>query len=1223
MKQRILGLDTGTNSLGWAIVDRYDDNHYELVKKGVLIFQEGVKVEKGIESSKAAERTSHRALRRQYFRRRLRKIEVLKVLVKHNLCPDLTDEDLKLWHTRKIYPAKPEFMEWQRTSDEEDKNPYHCRYICTSQTLDLNKQEDRYILGRAMYHLAQRRGFLSNRLDNSEDNSEKSTVKKSIKELSEKISEAGCTYLGEYFYKIYKEEGNTAKIRSTYTDRENHYLIEFEAICQKQNLPDDLRQELRRALYFQRPLKSQRQSVGKCTFEKGKARVSTSHYAFEEFRMLSFINNIRICTPYDTDGARPLNAEEIKKMESCFYRKSKPNFDFEDIAKAIAGKGKYMSSGDNTGKPYVFNYRMTQGVSGCPTIAQLRSIFGENWMEGIAETYTLNTRKDGTLKTLEEMADDIWNVLFFFDSEAKLKEFATEKLQLDEKRATEFSKIHLNRDYASLSLKAVRNILPFLRMGMLYSHAVFLGNIPQMVGKDIWNDDAHQQHILDEVARLTNIPADKEQGQRQTTEFCIKNFLMQEYGVPEEKLENLYHPSMIETYPDPRPNKDGVILLGSPRTNAVRNPMAMRSLHQLRKIINSLILEGLIDHSTIVHIEYARELNNANQRAAINQWQRDLEKKHKQYAEAIRELGFEPTKTDILKYQLWEEQKHICLYTGNEIGVKDFLGASPAYDIEHTIPQSVGGDSTQENMTLCDSKFNRDVKKAQIPSQLSNHEAILERIKDWKEKADDLSKQIDKLSHGRSSDKGSNDKRIQKKNRLKIERDYWRGKYERFVMTEVPEGFARRQGAGIGLVSKYAGLYLKSYFKSIDNPERRQIYSIKGATTAEFRKMWGIQDMYEKKSRDSHTHHCIDAIVIACIGKREYDAMGQYYHQQEDFRYGRGDKPHFPKPWASFTEDLKAISEEQIVVHDTPDNMPKKASRKVEVKGHGKVVAKGDSARSSLHNDTYYGAIERDGEVRYVVRRLLSSFEKMSEIENIVDDAVREKVRQAVEGKDFKKAIAEPIYMNKEKGILINKVRCFVPSVKSPLNIRHHRDQSNKEYKQQFHVANDSNYCMAIYEGEVKGKKKRGFKIVNMLEASSHFKWSNAERHNYIVPKHNDDGFELKYLLTVGMQLILQEDLVDMQSTLAMNLLSSRLYTITGISNTSTTTGGITYRYGEVTMKASKEARRATELKAKKGIYKSDEEYRPVIVMNHNQFNALIEGYDFDLTPLGEIKFKK
>lgn len=1219
MKQRILGLDTGTNSLGWAVVDRYDDNHYELVKKGVLIFQEGVKVEKGIESSKAADRTSHRALRRQYFRRRLRKIEVLKVLVRHNLCPALSDEDLKLWHTRKIYPAKPEFMEWQRTSDEEDKNPYHCRYICTSQSLDLNKQEDRYILGRAMFHLAQRRGFLSNRLDNSEDNSEKSTVKKSIKELSKKISEAGCCYLGEYFYKIYKEEGNTAKIRSTYTDRENHYLMEFEAICQKQNLSDELRLELRRALYFQRPLKSQRQSVGKCTFEKGKARVSTSHYAFEEFRMLSFINNIRICTPYDIDGPRPLNADEIKKIESCFYRKSKANFDFEDIAKAIAGKGKYMTSGENTGKPYVFNFRMTQGVSGCPTIAQLRSIFGENWMEGIAETYTQNTRKDGTPKTLEEMADDIWNVLFFFDSESKLKEFATDKLQLDDKRATEFSKIHLNRDYASLSLKAVRNILPFLRMGMLYSHAVFMGNIPQIVGKDIWNDNTHRQHILDEVARLTNIPTDKEQSQRQTTEFCIKDFLMQEYGVTEERLENLYHPSMIETYPDPRPNKDGVILLGSPRTNAVRNPMAMRSLHQLRKIINSLILEGLIDHSTIVHIEYARELNNANQRAAINQWQRNLEKKHKQYAEEIRKLGIEPTKTDILKYQLWEEQKHICLYTGNEIGVRDFLGASPAYDIEHSIPQSAGGDSTQENMTLCDSKFNRDVKKAQIPSQLTNHEDILERIKEWKEKADDLSKQIDKLSHGRSSDKASNDKRIQKKNRLKIERDYWRGKYDRFVMTEVPEGFARRQGAGIGLVSKYAGLYLKSYFKSIDNPERRQIYSIKGATTAEFRKMWGIQDMYEKKSRDSHTHHCIDAIVIACIGKREYDAMGQYYHQQEDFRYGRADKPHFPKPWASFTEDLKAISEEQIVVHDTPDNMPKKASRKVEVKGHGKVVAKGDSARSSLHNDTYYGAIERDGEVRYVVRRALASFEKISEIENIVDEAVREKVREAVEGKDFKKAIAEPIYMNKEKGILINKVRCFVPSVKSPLNIRRHRDQSTKEYKHQFHVANDSNYCMAIYEGTVNGKKKRGFKIVNMLEASAHFKWSNENRCTNIVEAENSANLPWKQTIKIGTNVLLYESSSEELCETCNKELSSRLYKVIGMSSM-LVTGSL---YGIIKLRHTTESRAATEVKSKNGAYKSGEEFRPAITMLHTQFNALIEGQDFDLTPLGEIKFKK
>ena len=66
-KKRVLGLDTGSNSLGWAIVDREESGEHTLVDKGTLIFQEGVKKdEEGIESSKAADRTKHRALQRQY-----------------------------------------------------------------------------------------------------------------------------------------------------------------------------------------------------------------------------------------------------------------------------------------------------------------------------------------------------------------------------------------------------------------------------------------------------------------------------------------------------------------------------------------------------------------------------------------------------------------------------------------------------------------------------------------------------------------------------------------------------------------------------------------------------------------------------------------------------------------------------------------------------------------------------------------------------------------------------------------------------------------------------------------------------------------------------------------------------------------------------------------------------------------------------------------------------
>lgn len=1206
-KKRILGLDTGTNSLGWAVVDQEESGQYTLIDKGVVIFQEGVKIEKGIESSKAAERTEHRALRRQYFRRRLRKIEVLRVLVKYNLCPSLTDEDLNLWKLRKIYPKKDEFMVWQRTNDNEDINPYHCRHICLNEVLNLDRQKDRYTLGRAFYHMAQRRGFLSNRLDATEEK-ESGAVKSSIANLNKEIEESGCQYLGEYFYKLYKEKGNTVRIRTRYTDREQHYKKEFFAICEKQNLPKEMVEELKRALYFQRPLKSQRQNVGKCTFERGKPRCSDSHPMYEEYRMLSFLNNIRIQRPYD-DDIRPLNEEELKKIESLFYRKSKPNFDFEEIAKKIAGKGKYQWTGDiKIDLPYKFNYRMSQGVSGCPTIAQLKEVFGEDWKEGIAETYTLNTKKDGTQKNVDEMVNDIWNVLFFFDSKDKVKEFGTEHLQLDEELAEKFSKIRLSRNYASLSLKAIRNILPFLQSGMIYSDAVFFAKVPAIIGQGIWTE--RKDEILEDLTYTIHM-AMKE---KRRIDEAVKDYLQNNFDLKPGIAEMLYHPSMIETYPDAKPNKDGVVMLGSPRTNAIKNPMAMRSLHEVRKVVNSLIKDGKIGPDTEVHIEYSRQLNNANMRAAINDLQREKDKKHKEYADEIRKLykeatgkDIEPTETDVLKFQLWEEQKHICLYTGKKIGIADFIGAGPSYDIEHTIPRSVGGDSTQMNMTLCSTHYNRFVKKAKLPTELAEHEFIMTRIESWKEHIEELTKQIDRNKKGNEWDKVAKDARIRRKNRLIEELKYWKGKYDRFTMTEVPEDFARRQGAGIGLISRYAALYLKSYFHDTLHPERRQVYSVKGTLTSEFRQMWGIQKKDEKKSRDNHTHHCIDAIVIACIGKNEFNQMGQYFYLLEKYEENEGQKPEFPKPWPTFTQDLKQIAEELLVVHDTLDNMPKKASRVIDTK-KGKKIAKGDCARGSLHQDTYYGAIERDGNIKYVVRKPLSSFASIKDLDNIVDDAVRQAILNAVEGKEFKKAIAEPIYMNKEKGILIKKVRCYTPTVTQPLKIREkkRRDLSRKEYKRPFYVVNDENYMMAIYEG---GKMQ----MVTALDAAEFYKASTDRNVIPTIAPEEYKGRKLKYLVRKGTKILLLEKDEESISTANPKELFKRLYTITKLE-----------KDGRLTLRHNAEARPATDINKFLNAepFRLNADTRPLIHVSLSKFKFLVEGVDFTITPLGEIKLK-
>lgn len=86
--------------------------------------------------------------------------------------------------------GKPDFL-----------SPYHLRSLLVQEEnqLDLEKQENRFILGRALYHIAQRRGFKS-----SKENKE--TVEEDLKEveelhtLSEELKESErikdiCTYI--------------------------------------------------------------------------------------------------------------------------------------------------------------------------------------------------------------------------------------------------------------------------------------------------------------------------------------------------------------------------------------------------------------------------------------------------------------------------------------------------------------------------------------------------------------------------------------------------------------------------------------------------------------------------------------------------------------------------------------------------------------------------------------------------------------------------------------------------------------------------------------------------------------------------------------------------------------------------------------------------------------------------------------------------------------------
>ena len=772
------------------------------------------------------------------------------------------------------------------------------------------------------------------------------------------------------------------------------------------------------------------------------------------------------------DGLRALTEKEIQTIVPLFLRKSKKEFKFEEIAKKLSNSKKnFCYYKDRAECAYRFNYYMDTLVGGCPVIAQLSEAFDvknqiDEWLERACEVYTR-----GSGKNRYEIMNDVWHVLFFFDSEDKLKEFAREKLQMDEEHACLFSKIHLPSGYASLSLKAIRKILPYMKTyGMIYSHAVFLANLPGIVSCKVDKDALLPMLPREDADDIVKAFYDYDPATSaiRTQEEYVKRYIVYKYNLDEKeerKLKKLYHPSMIETFPKVRQQTTGgYYQLGSPRTGSMRNPMAMHSLFRLRHVVNALLKDGKIDENTTIRIEFARELNDSNKRAAIRQWQNERNKQRKAAAERIKEYfgsNYEPSSVDVLKYLLWEEQGHHCLYTGKPIDLADLFDANK-YDIEHTVPRSVGGDSTDENLTVCNSRYNREVKRAQLPSQLADHEQIMERIADWKEKIEKLEKEIRKINTRGISDKEVKDRMIQKRHRLMLERDYWKGKYSRFTMTEVPEGFSRRQGVDISVISKYARSYLKSVF--------RNVYVVKGIATSDFRKIWGIQEEYEKKQRVNHCHHVIDAITIACIGKAEYDRLAQYYHDEERWEWGMDKRrAEFPKPWSTFTEDMKHLDEALLISHYTADNLGKQTRKKL--RKNGKITSQymqGDTARGALHQDTYYGAIERAEEIRYVVRKPLDLLDEKN-VRNIVDDAVREKVEAAIkEHGSLKKAVEAGIWMNQDKRVAIRKVRIYAPQIQRPLHIRLQRDLSSKEYKHKFHVANDSNYMMGIYVGKNK-----------------------------------------------------------------------------------------------------------------------------------------------------------
>jgi CRISPR-associated endonuclease Csn1 len=413
---KTLGLDIGTNSIGWCLVE----DGKKIVGMGSRIFPVGVKedsyAKSGTEESRNAARRTARSIRRGYDRYHQRRDELEQLLASHGM----------MFNKAVSIPTKQLYGLRRRGLDER---------------LEL---ED---LGRILFLLNQRRGFKSNRKDASkgeEAQKELTGMKAAMSELEAKVTATGSRTIGEYFASLFdaqpenwhNENEPVEPIRRRHVNRKL-YQQEFEAIWEKQRqyhpaaLTEELKVQLRdRVIFFQRRLKSAKHLVSKCRFEPDKRVMPKSHPLFQEFRMWQRINDIRVTygdrvNDILTNDERATLAAELGGVKSMTLPQ----------VKKLMGWPKSTTFND-----------IGEKVMGCTTVAAIAEAVGPDWY----------------WKQEPEQRHRLWHTLYFAADDGWVERYAQEKMGMTDEQAIRFAGVKLEQDYGSISHKAASKILPHI-----------------------------------------------------------------------------------------------------------------------------------------------------------------------------------------------------------------------------------------------------------------------------------------------------------------------------------------------------------------------------------------------------------------------------------------------------------------------------------------------------------------------------------------------------------------------------------------------------------------------------------------------------------------------------------------------------------------------------------------------------------------------------------------
>ncbi|OAV72649.1 hypothetical protein Barb6_00936 [Bacteroidales bacterium Barb6] len=686
-------------------------------------------------------------------------------------------------------------------------------------------------------------------------------------------------------------------------------------------------------IFYQRPLKSKKSLISNCPYEYRVYRndsgivervpikcIAKSHPLYQEFRLWQFIHNLRIYERQREVNGKPetdvdITAEFIPTTEDRVKL-----FDWLNNKKEIKQDTLLQSyfkikkkKGDDK-FPYRWNYVEDKEYPCNETRALI-----------LSRLTKLNLSEDFLTK---EMELALWHILYSVEDKEEIKKafksFA-QKHNLDDSFVDQFIKFPpFKKDYGSYSAKAIKKLLPLMRIGKYWDEKAISGNTRSRIlsinerledmrssGKkieDVSDDDIPKQ-VLKSFDKVNGVYSGLN-----TYQACYAV-----YGRHSEASE-------ITKWKTPQDIDD---YLNEFKQHSLRNPIVEQVITETLRVVRD-IWKKYGDFSEI-HIELGREMKNpADKRAKMTTQISENENTNLRMKSLLAELknhndvenvrpyspsqqeilkiyeegvlnsvseipeeiikitkSSQPSQTELVRYKLWLEQKYRSPYTGEIIPLGKLF--TSAYEIEHVIPQSRYFDDSLSNKVICESEVNKLKGNLLGYEFVKNHHGVKVEL--------NFNKTVEIFSINEYEEfvKGNYGKN--------------RGKMKKLLLEDIPKSFIERQLNDTRYISKVVKGLLSNIVREDGEQEAtsKHVIPCTGGVTTILKQDWGLNDVWNKivtprfermneltntslfgqwenkegkrifrtevplelqkgfnKKRIDHRHHAMDAIVIAC-----------------------------------------------------------------------------------------------------------------------------------------------------------------------------------------------------------------------------------------------------------------------------------------------------------------------------------------------------------------------